>query len=499
VHQEKFRHSVLPRAPFAIVTGAGLLGVFLPGGTIVAGDLAWAIGLLVLRLAVIAFPWPGRRSRLQLADALIYVAFVAMLVQAQGGSSRSGSYSMALMAILWIALYGGRIEGAITVTVSSAVLIWLSFLDHQAFPAIARKGIIWFLIAAAITFAAHQLRDRFAGVIDQRERTIVRTESLANAVAELTVLRDPDAVLAVGTRVAAALMSDDARGSRRASYFVVEGVTVRMASQDDESGQQMAAVWPIDSHGPMARVAATLKPVADAIHSDSVSGEALRAAEELGVTHGVWIPVMHEDRLHGILSVTTRGAPVDEALSSLLGSLGRVLELALDNAAAHVRLEHQATVDPLTGCANRWGLPKPAEQTTFTVIAADLDGLKSINDTHGHEAGDGVLARFAEVVRSAVRPGDTVARVGGDEFIVLLAGASAETGRQVADRILTAVGEPALAPAIRVSLGIASGDSGTPFEVVSDRADSAMYTAKRAGGMRWSEWSVSEKVLVWPS
>jgi diguanylate cyclase (GGDEF)-like protein len=486
VGQEKFRDSVLPRAPFAIVTLAGLLGVFLPGGTIVPVDLAWAVGLLVLRMAVIAVPWPGRRLPVQLADALIYVAFVAMLVQAQGGATRSGSFSMALMAILWIALYGSRVEGAVTVTVSSGVLVWLSFLDHQAFPAIARKGMIWFLIAAAITFAAHQLRDRFAGVIDQREQTIVRTESLAAAVAELTVLRDTEAVLTVGTRVAAALVADTTPGSRRACYFVIEGQTVRIASQYDESGQTMAAGWPIDTHGPMGQVAATLKPVAAAIDGQTVRGDALRAAREMGVTHGVWIPVMHGDRLHGILSVASRGGPVDDA-------------------AAHVRLEHQATVDPLTGCANRWGLAKPAEQTSFTVIAADLDGLKAINDSHGHEAGDEVLARFADLVRAAVRPGDTVARVGGDEFVVLLAGASAQTGRHVADRIIGAVGESGQAPAIEVSLGIASGDRGTPFEIVSDRADSAMYTAKRAGGMRWCEWSAAEtahsleQLLVWPS
>jgi len=64
--------------------------------------------------------------------------------------------------------------------------------------------------------------------------------------------------------------------------------------------------------------------------------------------------------------------------------------------------------------------------------------------------------------------------------VILLAGASADSGRQVADRILAAVESPDQARSIRVSLGIASGGTGTPFEVVVDRADGAMYTAKRA-------------------
>lgn len=383
MQQETFRDSVLPRAPFAIVTVAGLLGTFFPGGTIVPVDLAWCAGLLTVRLIVITVPWPIRSSLVQLADSLSCVAFVAMLVQAQGGASRSGSYSMALMAVLWIALYGGRIEGAVTVVASSVVLVWLSVIDQQPFPAIARKGIIWFLIAAGITFAAHQLRERFATVIGQRERTIGQTEALANAVAELAVLRDPDAVLAVGTRVAAVLMGEENPDARRATYFVIEGEMVRIASQYDGSGRQMTAAWPLSSHPPMRQVAETLKPVAAALDQETVTGEALRLATVMGVTHGAW--------------------------------------------------------------------------------------------------------------------------VGGDEFVILLAGASADSGRQVADRILAAVESPDQARSIRVSLGIASGGNGTPFEVVVDRADGAMYTAKRAGGMRWSEWSVSgpfeqrQPVLVWPS
>jgi diguanylate cyclase (GGDEF)-like protein len=492
VHDESFRESALPRAPFVIVTVAGLLGLLLPGGTIVPTDLAASFALLFTALVLVSVPWPIRRSRIELAGALAYVGFVALLVQAQGGSARSGSFSMALMAILWIALYGDRLEGAVVVVASSGALIWLSAVDGQDLATVARKSAIWFLIAAGITFAIHHLRDRFSLVIRQQRTTIVHTESLANAVSELTALRDQDAVLRVGARVAAEFMTQNTPDSRRASYFVLDGETVCIATQHDESGGTVEAGWNLASHTLMRRVVTTLKPVSGPIDATTVGPEILASALAIGVTHGVWIPVMRGDQLHGILAVTTRDAPVDAAQSSLLISLGRVLELALDNAAAHERLEHQAMVDPLTGCANRWGLTMPPAQTGFTVIAADLDGLKKVNDTLGHEAGDGVLTRFAELVRAAVRPGDTVARVGGDEFVILLAGASPTSGRHVADRILAAVAAPDQSPAIEVSLGIASGGIGTPFEVVADRADSAMYEAKRAGGMRWSEWSAHD-------
>jgi diguanylate cyclase (GGDEF)-like protein len=171
-------------------------------------------------------------------------------------------------------------------------------------------------------------------------------------------------------------------------------------------------------------------------------------------------------------------------------SLARVVELALANAMGHQELERLAALDPLTGAVNRRGLEAiVAPAAGFVVIAADLDGLKDINDSYGHAAGDEAISRFADLLRATVRPDDAVARVGGDEFNIVLTGAPLEAGRAAAERIISALYAEVQEPLLRASLGIAVGSADDIYEQVAGRADEALYEAKRAGGMRWAEAS----------
>ncbi|MCA1572615.1 MAG: GGDEF domain-containing protein, partial [Chloroflexi bacterium] len=108
-------------------------------------------------------------------------------------------------------------------------------------------------------------------------------------------------------------------------------------------------------------------------------------------------------------------------------------------AAERDRYAQQARSDSLTGLANRvaWsealGTIEPEMRTSF--VAFDVDGLKRINDSAGHAAGDALLVAAADALRAAVRDRDIVARLGGDEFGVLLVGGSEATARQVIDRV----------------------------------------------------------------
>ncbi len=112
----------------------------------------------------------------------------------------------------------------------------------------------------------------------------------------------------------------------------------------------------------------------------------------LGVTHGVYVPVHLDGAIDGVLSVTTRGEPVSYELFEYCKALGHITELALQNARAHERLEAQATTDELTGLANRRAfddlLARRPGRLPFCILAIDLDGLKRVNDTFGHAAGD---------------------------------------------------------------------------------------------------------------
>ena len=159
-------------------------------------------------------------------------------------------------------------------------------------------------------------------------------------------------------------------------------------------------------------------------------------------------------------------------------------------------LRAQATHDPLTGLANRLFLDDRLAHavdrarragTGLAVLLIDLDHFKEVNDSQGHAAGDRLLREIARRIEGAVRAADTVARIGGDEFVVLIEGvASADATRPVTQKILAELSRPvALGEAeakVGGSIGIALyPDSGDSAEALLQAADSAMYEAKAAG------------------
>jgi diguanylate cyclase (GGDEF)-like protein len=163
------------------------------------------------------------------------------------------------------------------------------------------------------------------------------------------------------------------------------------------------------------------------------------------------------------------------------------------------QLRHQAFHDPLTGLANRalftdrlaHALARVRRPQPTTVLLADLDDFKLVNDTLGYAAGDLLLAAVAERLRATVRPGDTVARFGGDEFAVLVEDTdSPEMARQAAQRIAEALAHPFPVAGndmiVRASVGVVTDDGGADAETLLRNADSAMYEAKRLGKARYA-------------
>jgi diguanylate cyclase (GGDEF)-like protein len=199
----------------------------------------------------------------------------------------------------------------------------------------------------------------------------------------------------------------------------------------------------------------------------------------------------------GSLTIVGDSFDVEQRLSA--GSLASHAAIALENARLHRIVERQALVDGLTGIANRrqceeslHGEIARAERlgTSLTLVLADLDDFKAVNDVHGHAVGDEVLREFASVLRETVRESDLAGRWGGEEFLLLLPGADAEGAAHLADRVREAfaerssIGRDGEIVSVTCSFGVAQHTGGAGRDELFAAADRALYRAKRAGKNR---------------
>jgi diguanylate cyclase (GGDEF)-like protein len=185
--------------------------------------------------------------------------------------------------------------------------------------------------------------------------------------------------------------------------------------------------------------------------------------------------------------------PVDWGYATLIVLVGASVALSLraltrETVKLNERLMRDATIDDLTGLLNRRGWRMTAERelaraardgTSIAMVILDLDRLKEINDTRGHDEGDRVLCDTSERMRSAFRAGDVLARLGGDEFGALLIDNSDDQAVAAVERLRSAT--PDLAS---FSAGTAAWNQSESLEDLMRRADVALYAAKTAGGNR---------------
>lgn len=223
----------------------------------------------------------------------------------------------------------------------------------------------------------------------------------------------------------------------------------------------------------------------------------LRQIETRGMAKGL-LPVVAKSGKQLMWSYNSILVTTPGKQPYVIGHAQDVTELV----AAQMKLKNISLTDDLTGLYNRRGFMSMAEQQLklerhagtargLTMMFADMDGLKKINDVYGHEAGSDAIIALSKIINSALRDSDLVARWGGDEFVILTIGSRDEDADAITERIYRRLSEYNAGSdkpyRLECSIGIApiSLDSGCSFETMIARADSAMYAEKRrrkAGG-----------------
>ncbi|WP_431281508.1 bifunctional diguanylate cyclase/phosphodiesterase [Humitalea sp. 24SJ18S-53] len=208
-------------------------------------------------------------------------------------------------------------------------------------------------------------------------------------------------------------------------------------------------------------------------------------------------PVTYERRRPNGTTLEIRSVPLPG------GGMVRTYTDITARAEAEGMLALAASHDQLTGLANRNGFGQRLDKAlltaqrggeTLSVLCLDLDGFKAVNDTHGHEVGDLLLQRVAACMREVLRDVDLLARMGGDEFSIVLGRTDMERAARVAQRLLDAVRQPHTIAGHRVMVGVSIGiaayplDGGTVEQLLRN-GDAALYQAKAGGRNRWCAYT----------
>jgi diguanylate cyclase (GGDEF)-like protein len=220
-----------------------------------------------------------------------------------------------------------------------------------------------------------------------------------------------------------------------------------------------------------------------AAHSSELDGDGFGSASCV-----LWQPIVRDEATVGLLALYwTRPRPAPEqSTRATIALLAAQAAVAIERAELLARLERTAHTDELTGLPNRraWQQRVPIEMArarregwTLCVAMLDVDGLKQINDSLGHHAGDQLLRQSAASWSSALRRSDLLARCGGDEFVALLTQCSLADAEQLVRRLVDAT-----PPNHSFSVGIAEWDGVEDLDALMASADARLYEAKAIHG-----------------
>ena len=330
-------------------------------------------------------------------------------------------------------------------------------------------------------------------------RNLSIEKDLAAALEEQVTLR---AEIAEQKQLLESLLEiQTALASNRALDTVLEIVAGGASRLLDSVAVELRVIDPSDRRRLVLAASRGLTPLQRADHRVlPVADGLVRLGAEHNEQSELVAPILIQGRVAGTIAVArTERGPYVEADERTLNALAEQAGIALREASTEAALR-DAFTDQLTGLPNRRllldRLARSIERTRRTnaaiaVLFIDLDGFKAINDSRGHQVGDRILATVAGRIQASIRSGDTAARWGGDEFVVVLEQADAVRAREVADRILATVRAPVddgdVTLYVTATVGVSTttfvgqADYGPDPETLVRRADIAMYQGKGVG------------------
>lgn len=528
----------------------------LTAGTTLPSSLEWVLLGLIAALLVRCWPLFLRHryrgaevTAISLDSAVVFVTVAAVTLIVLGGpvsaAAAKGAIFIGLPAalgVLYLAMtpvrgVHGWLASLIGLTVFGGAQIWLLFAPGADAPVMLTIMLLAQVVATyggatwtpdvdrseSFRRNAHRIRgllpiaavavtpiliilNEFGGQADTRLVVDVMLGLvLAIAVARQTImLRERDAIAREATASAArereAVVGLRASEQRFQALLKHSSDVFLILGLDGVVRYQSPAVEQVLGYAADERVG---NSVFELTHPDDIGFVRATIGELMaspGATKTIELRTRHADGSWRMLEATGWNLVDDPVVGGIVVNYRDIT----DRKALERQLIHDAFHDPLTGLANRalfvdraqHALARRSVDNDVVVMIMDVDDFKTINDSLGHGAGDQAIVAAAERLRACVRPEDTVSRIGGDEFAILLEGAddslAATISRRILDTLRTPFGLSGIQVTLSGSIGVAfSSDAIRSADDLLRNADVAMYTAKNRGKARAERFETS--------
>jgi diguanylate cyclase (GGDEF)-like protein len=451
-----------------------------PSGTDWSLVVAAALGVAALAAVAAVLPWSSLPPAAVLVLPVSIDVAIALLRQAQGGST-SGYGPLVILPVVWVGLtHGRRAVAAMSACTALLFALPVVFIGAPLYPETGWRSIVlWavvsFVIGTGVNRAVAHHRRQTAAIRD-------RAQGLGQLVETQTAIASADVgvtdLMTIATEAALTLTRADGAcvelldGEEvvciAAAGVAVEFLGLRLKASESITGECFRT-----------------REIMMCSDSETDSHAHREACRLVGARSLILVPLLDGEQMRGVLLIWS-ASPGDFVgyESQLLALMANIVGGALVRAELIEKLTAQAVTDELTGLANRRAWYHQLDQALargrrtsqpLSILILDLDGFKQVNDTRGHSAGDALLKTVGERWTAQLRAIDLLGRTGGDEFGVILELTDGTAALEVIGRL-----ERAITGLHRASIGLAVWDGAEDATALIARADADMYARKRA-------------------